>query len=165
MRPHRSCYRADTGRQTMPLRNPRPYSAIRVFDVPSAVHIVGAVLAAQLWIGIVDDTGAPDKWHEARGIPGNGLRIWWQVWRAIDLLLGVAIDDLPLGGRLIATIGCRIGRAQGGCAADVFARIGERGFGGCPQRQQGRHDESRDRGGAGVLVHRYLSFTTSSPHV
>ncbi len=51
----------------MPLRNPRPYSAIRVFDVPSAVHIVGAVLAAELWIGIVNDTGAPDKWREAGG--------------------------------------------------------------------------------------------------
>jgi hypothetical protein len=53
------------------------YSAIRVFDVPSAVHIVGAVLAAELWIGIVNDTGARDKWREAGGIPGNGLRIWW----------------------------------------------------------------------------------------
>jgi len=35
--------------------------------VPSAVRVVGAVLAAQLWIGIMDNTGAPDVWREAGG--------------------------------------------------------------------------------------------------
>src|ERR1700730_1393070 len=104
---------------------------MRVFNVPSAVHIVGAVPGTQRWIGIMDDTGSPDIWREPGGIPGNGLGIRWQEWRAIGLVLDVAVDDLLLGGGLITSIGCRIGCTQGGCAADVLVRIGEHDFGGC----------------------------------
>src|SRR5947199_1755007 len=69
-------------------------SAVEIFDVPSAVDVVGAVLAAQLRIGVVDDAGAARVRRESGGIPGDGLGVGRQVRRAVDLFLDVAVDHL-----------------------------------------------------------------------
>src|SRR5271168_1034607 len=60
-------------------------SAIQVVDVPPAVHPVGAKVAAQLWIGVVDVSRAADVWREAGGIPGHGLGVGRQ-FRCATLL-------------------------------------------------------------------------------
>ena len=52
-------------------------SAIQVVNVPPTIHVIGAILTAQLRIGIVNYARAPDVWREARGIPGDGLRVGW----------------------------------------------------------------------------------------
>jgi hypothetical protein len=78
--------------------------------VPSAIHPVGAELAAQSWIGIINRSRAPDVWREARGIPGDALRVGRQVRTATPLLRKVAVNDALLRGRLITKV--RTGRRR-----------------------------------------------------